>query len=101
MLARMHNYPPGSVVQQRNGYIFVKLENGTWQAEARWVMENKVISRPLKSFERVYHRDGDRTNNERGNLVVLKINQTPFKVFERSRPLFIPARRVVKMAQAQ
>jgi hypothetical protein len=87
---RMHQYPSGSIIQHRNGYIFIKQENEKWQPQSRFVMEQQVLGRDLEKHERVYHKDGDRTNNDPGNLVVIKVGAREFKLLERSVPLFIP-----------
>lgn len=81
---------PGEIRQHRNGYIFIKLENGEWQAHHRWVMEHDVEHRELKENERVYHKDGRRDNNEPENLVTISYSLTPFKVLEKTRVLFVP-----------
>lgn len=90
MPLRVHNAPPGTITQHRNGYIWIKKADGTWQAQHRWVMEN-TQGAELEQNERVYHKDGDRTNNDKNNLVKIAFSLRPFKVLERSRVLYIPA----------
>lgn len=88
----MHkNYPVGTKVQHRNRYIFVKCDGEKkWKAEHRWVMEQKVLGRDLEEGERVYHRDGDRENNQPANLVAIKFATTKYVFLKKSRVLYIP-----------
>lgn len=64
------------------GYVRIKVPRGTpgrtwggnqkrWMLEHRFVMQ-QVLGRPLEPWERVHHRDGDRTNNAPENLELWK-----------------------------
>jgi len=50
----------------KDGYRFI-LVDGKPMAEHRYVME-QVLSRPLRKYESVHHRDGDRAKNTPENL---------------------------------
>lgn len=88
----------GTKVQYRNGYIKVKLEGEggkpIWEAESRRVWE--LQRGPLDPGDRVYHVDGDRTNNRLGNLAKVHFNSTKFVFLKASRILFTPKRREKK-----
>lgn len=53
-----------------NGYVRMRLEDGSLVYEHRWVME-QLKGRPLERHEHVHHIDGDKTNNSPINLEVL------------------------------
>lgn len=60
-----------------NGYVMVKVShgqssqgNGNYRPKHRVVME-QAIGRPLKRHEHVHHVDGDKTNNQLDNLLLL------------------------------
>ncbi len=83
----------GTKVQHRNGYIRVKVEGKdgpTWQAESRrnWEMQRGE----LQEGDRVFHIDGDRTNNRVGNLARVHFNSTKFVFLKKSRVLWEPKR---------
>lgn len=86
-------YPLGTRVQHRNGYIVVKVENDNGElkmmAESRRVWELKRGS--LEPGDRVFHIDGDRTNNEIGNLAMVHFNQTKFTFLKASKILYMPS----------
>lgn len=91
-----HNYPVGTKVQHRNGYIRVKVEGDegpSWQAESRRVWE--LYRAPLEPGDRLFHIDGDRTNNKIGNLSMIHFNQTRFVMLRESRVLFMPTIRTI------
>lgn len=85
----------GTKVQHRNGYIKVKVEGEDgrpgWQAESRrnWEMQRG----DLQEGDRVFHIDGDRTNNRVGNLAKVHFNNTKFVFLKSSRILWAPKRR--------
>lgn len=79
----IHNYPVDSIVQRRNGYIFEKVstpQGWEWVAQHRLVAAKELKQSPLEEGERVYHIDGDRAHNEKGNLVVLKFNTVHYEL---------------------
>lgn len=53
-----------------NGYYRIRSENGKYQLEHRYIME-KHLGRELKKSEHVHHIDGDRGNNDLGNLELM------------------------------
>jgi hypothetical protein len=58
------------MLKRKHGkYIEVKTENG-WKKEHRYVMESH-LGRLLEKNEVVHHIDGDKSNNDVDNLVVM------------------------------
>lgn len=94
---RGNSYPQGTRVQHRNGYIFVKVQNDEGEmklmAEGRRVWE--LRHGPLEPGDKVYHMDGDRTNNDVRNLAKIHFNQTKFTFLKESKVLFMPTIRVL------
>lgn len=86
------NYPIGTKVQHRNGYIRVKIEDGEgkpeWEAESRRVWE--LQRGDLEEGDRVFHLNGDRTNNHISNLAKVHFNTTKFVFLKSSRILHFP-----------
>lgn len=82
-------YKLGTRVQHRNGYIVVKVEGehgeGKMMAESRRIWE--LTHGELEAGDRVFHIDGDRTNNEPYNLAMVHFNQTKFTFLKTSRQL--------------
>jgi len=54
----------------RGGYVAIKTGIRKWQLEHRIVME-RVLRRKLHKHEHVHHRNGNKTDNRRRNLVLL------------------------------
>lgn len=86
----MHNYPTGSKIKNKQGYVFIKMTSGKWKSEHRFNMENSNLHRELREGERVFHMNGDRENNNPKNLVAIQFNTTPFKLLNHREILFIP-----------
>lgn len=99
-LRKMHRYPVGSVVQRRNGYIFIKTDAGQWISEHRLVCATQVEHRELMDAEKVFHRDGNRENNKPDNVVAIKFNRTRYRLLPTSRPLYIPAANKASVKEA-
>jgi len=58
--------PIGSV-RMKNGYRYVKVAEGRWEYEHRFVMEC-LLGRKLATWEEVHHKDEVKVNNVLGNL---------------------------------
>ncbi len=82
-------YRPGTLIQHRNGYVFIKTEGGL-MAEHRWVAVNKILHRPLKEGEVVIRKTPKRDFNQPENLVVVKHSLTKFQMLPRSRIIYVP-----------
>ncbi len=82
----------GTKVQHRNGYIHVKHVND--QGQVSWTPESRRIWEmqrgELEEGDRVFHIDGDRTNNRVGNLAKVHFNSTKFVFLKKSRILWTP-----------
>lgn len=87
------NYPLGTRVQHRNGYIVVKTEQGM-MAESRRQWE--LHRGDLEEGDRVFHLDGDRTNNNINNLAKVHFNQVKFKMLKESKILWMPVLRTIE-----
>lgn len=59
----------GAISQYADGYRRVKLLDGSWIPEHRYVME-QLLGRPLTQDEIVHHRDGVPSNNSPDNLLL-------------------------------
>lgn len=92
--------PVGSVVQYRTGYIYVKTSDG-WKAESRVVAELKLVKRELEQGEKVFHRDGDRTNNRPENLAVIKFNPTKYRLLPGPNLIHLPKPQVTEKELAR
>ncbi len=85
-------YAIGTRVQHRNGYIVVKTDEGM-MAESRRTWE--LHRGPLKAGDRVFHMDGDRTNNDIRNLAKVHFNDTKFTMLKSSKILWSPVIRTL------
>lgn len=90
---RGRSYPAGTKVQHRNGYIFVKTDDGKLVAESRrqWELQRG----DLQEGDRVFHLDGDRTNNRISNLAKVHFNTTKFVMLKESKVLWMPRIRTI------
>lgn len=61
-----HNWKSGRRVRE-DGYVYVRLEDGSEMLEHRYVME-QYLGRKLLPEEHVHHRDENKENNESWNL---------------------------------
>jgi hypothetical protein len=84
-LGRRHR--EGTRVQYRTGYIYVKTEEGMI-SEARRIWE--LHRGELSPGDRVFHLNGDRTNNNIRNLSKVHFNATKFTMLKESRILWEP-----------
>jgi len=85
---RGRSYPTGTKVQHRNGYIFVKTEEGKLMAESRRVWELEYGD--LGPGDRIFHIDGNRENNKLSNLAKVHYNQAKFVMLKESKILWMP-----------
>jgi len=88
----MRNYPIGTKTQTKSGYIRIKI--ATDDGEVRWEAESRrtweLQRGPLQDGDRVFHIDGDRTNNRIGNLAKVHFNDKKFTFLKESRVLYLP-----------
>ena len=86
---RQRNYPVTSQVEQKNGYVKVKIAPGKWQGLGAYLLQKSGID--IKEGDRVFFADGDRMNRTVGNLRRIHFNTTKFVLLARSRPIYIPS----------
>lgn len=60
----------GETVSNKNGYVRVKQEDGSWR-HLHILVAERSIGRRLSQNEVVHHRDGDKENNSPDNLEVM------------------------------
>lgn len=82
-------YWTGTRIQRRDGYVFLKTENGMI-AEHRWVAAEKILGRELREGEVVLRRMPKRDDNRPGNLVVVQHSLTKFTLLPKSRVIYLP-----------
>ena len=87
-------YVPGTRVQYRTGYIYVKTGDGM-KPEARQIWERHHGE--LTPGDRVFHLDGNRENNQIGNLAKVHFNDTKFTLLKASRVLWVPTQPRIKV----
>jgi len=56
-----------------DGYVGIRDNKGKWVLEHRLAME-EILGRKLEAWEIVHHFDGDKSNNNKNNLVLCKSN---------------------------
>ncbi len=83
------SYPLGTRVQHRNGYIVVKTQDGMIP-EGRRVWE--LSHGDLAPGDRVFHINGDRTDNAKHNLAKVHFNTTKFVMLKESKVLWMPSK---------
>lgn len=85
------NYIPGTRVQRRDGYVFIKTDAGL-MAEHRWIAQQKIVGRILRKGECVIRRNPVRDDNRPENLVVVQHALTKFALLPKSRVIYVPKR---------
>jgi len=85
-------YPAGSLIQRRDGYVFIKTDQGM-KAQHRWVAEHMMLGRSLRKGEVVVRRSPDRTLNTAANLVVVQHRLERFKYLPHPNIIYIPAKK--------
>lgn len=97
-LKRMHNYPAQAEVQRQSGHVYVKGPDGKWHPRGRIKMA-RFRQRPLEDSERVYHINGNPSDDHPDNLVAIRFSGTIYRI-PKSRPVYIPQiARVLKYEQ--
>lgn len=54
----------------QNGYTYVKVGEGQWRLKHHIIAEH-TLGRPLRADERVYFKDGDKTNLKAYNIAIM------------------------------
>lgn len=84
-------YQPGTLVQRKNGYVFLVTREGKQIAQHRWVASQR-LGRDLKKGECVVRKKPDFLNNSWDNLVVVQHRIEKFKYLPESRVIYVPSR---------
>ena len=92
--SRMHNYPVNTQVEQKNGYVKVKVTENKWQGLGAYLLTKAGIK--IGEGDRVFFADGDRTNRSVDNLRRIHFNTVKCVLLPRSRPIYIPEVKVSK-----
>lgn len=95
-ITRTRTYPEGTIIQQKTGYIQVKVK-GRWISQGR--LHYQKAHGTLEREQRVYHIDGDRTNNDEDNLVAITFSTTRFQLLPQRRIMFMPKLKPAPSAQ--
>lgn len=82
-------YWTGTLVQRRDGYVFIKTDNGM-VAEHRWVAASKMLHRALREGEVVLRRQPKRDDNRPENLVIVQHALTKYVMLPRARVIYVP-----------
>lgn len=82
-------YWTGTRIQRRDGYVFLKTEQGM-VAEHRWVAAEKILGRGLRAGEVVLRKMPKRDDNRPENLVVVQHSLTKFIMLPKSRVIYLP-----------
>jgi len=85
---RMHRYPVNSQVENKNGYVKVKVAENKWQGLGAYLLTKAGVK--IVEGDRVFFADGDRTNRHVDNLRRIHFNTVKFVLLPRSRPIYIP-----------
>lgn len=70
-MARGKNAKVGDTRTAPNGYHYTKTEDG-WRL-THHILAEKSLGRKIKKNERVYFKDGDRTNLSKDNVLVKRV----------------------------
>jgi len=79
----------GVQVQRRDGHIWVKSSSYGLVKQARLLIMLEE-NRALDKTERVFFRDGDRTNVKLGNLVSVRFKEARFKYLPHAKIIYVP-----------
>jgi hypothetical protein len=90
----MHRYPVHSQVEQKNGYVKVKVAENKWQGLGAYLLTKAGVR--IVEGDRVFFADGDRTNRSVENLRRIHFNTVKFVLLARSRPIYIPEIKTTK-----
>jgi hypothetical protein len=84
----MHRYPVESQIEQKNGYVKVKVTENKWQGLGAYLLTKAGVK--IVEGDRVFFADGDRTNRSVDNLRRIHFNTVKFVLLPTSRPIYIP-----------
>lgn len=91
---RMHAYPVSAQVEQKNGYVKVKVANNKWQGLGAYLLTKAGVK--IVEGDRVFFADGDRMNRSVENLRRIHFNQTKFILLKESRCIYLPPKEAAK-----
>jgi len=85
-------YLIGTLIRRRDGYIYIKTENG-FMSQQRYVAMTKMLKRKLHPGECVIRLKPKRDWNVPQNLVVVQHSLTKFKLLPRAEVIYVPKKR--------
>lgn len=74
--------PDGTEFTDDRGYLRIKVD-GVWKMKHRHVAETQILNRPLRQGERVWFRDGNKTDCRAENLIVKQhgdYDRAPYRI---------------------
>lgn len=83
-------YKIGTEVQSKHGNVRKKIGHSKWTPRARYAYM-RAHKRKLDQFDRVFHIDGDRANDNPKNLVAIRFSGNRYSL-KRSRVIWEPKR---------
>lgn len=84
-------YPEGARIQWRNGHEYIKTREYGLIKRARYIA---IQEHGLSRNEKVFFRDGDRTNFKVENIIPIRFSETRFKYLPHSRVIYMPSSKV-------
>jgi hypothetical protein len=97
--ARMHNYPVGSQIETKQGYVKVKIGRNQWEGLGAHLLKKAGVQ--IHEGDRVFFADGDRTNRSVDNLRRIHFNATKFILLKSSRAIYIPSTKILNEIQSK
>lgn len=92
--SRMSRYPIDSQIENKNGYVKVKIAEGKWEGLGANLLKKSGVK--IVEGDRVFFADGDRTNRDVSNLRRIHFNSTKFVLLPHSRPIYVPNQKPVE-----
>lgn len=84
------NYPQETRIQRRDGHEYIKTREYGLIKRARFVAL-ETYGQLLRN-EKVFFRDGDRTNFKTENIIPIRFSETRFKYLPKSRVVYMPSK---------
>ncbi len=92
---RMRSYPVDTQVEQKTGYVRVKVAKNKWQGLGAYLLTKAGVK--IVEGDRVFFADGDRMNRSVENLRRIHFNTTKFIMLKASRVIYMPEKKTIAM----